>query len=222
VRLGLLGPLLGKGPPDSGEEQAGGGERGGVDDEGGVAPERRRDDAAQRGPDGEHRPPRRTEQRVRRPEVLTIDEVRERRARRRVEDRGEGGDQREQEVGEPHRARVLHEEEPQAQHGPRRVAPDHEGLTVEAVGQHPAHRRHQEERQLLGRDEDGHRDRGRGELEREPEQGHQEEPVAPERDQGGGVGPPEVPVASQQRQGGPEAPRFLDRLAHRHGDLPDY
>jgi len=47
----------------------------------------------------------------------------------------------------------------------------------------------------------------------QPEQGDQQEPIAPQRDQRGDIEAAEVPIAAKQREAGPKAALDLDRFA---------
>ncbi len=80
-----------------------------------------------------------------------------------------------------------------------------EPAAVDPVGQHAGRGRRQEERQLLRHDREPDVDRAAGGLQDQAGDGHEEEPVAAQRDHRRQEQPPEVPVAPEQRQAGAEA-----------------
>ena len=160
------------------------------------------------------------EQRVRRPEVLGVDEVREGGARGRVEHGGERRDRREQDVDEPDRARRrARAGTPGTRTARASVAGDHQPPAVEPV------REHARRRATSGRTEAPAPRSGRPprraepvSVEREPEQGDQ---------RGTSRRPSEMSEATyslrksrlraEQGERGPQASQLLDRLARRHG-----
>jgi len=184
--------------PDAREQDRRRGERDRVDEECSVAAEDRGDDAAEGRSHREHRPPQRAAERVRRREVGRIDHVRDRGGRRGVEDRGEKRKDGQQDVREPEIARADREEgdtDPR----PSDVAHDHEPPAVEPVGEPAGPRRRDEDRELLGDDQEADGDRLAGHLQDEPPERHEQEPVASERDHGRDEEPPEVAVPAEER-----------------------
>src|SRR4029453_17240539 len=123
---------------------------------------------------------------------------------------------------EPGEILRSYEEETEDEDRPGEVERDHEPSPVHPVRPHPAERRGEEVRQFLGGDRERHRDRLPREVEHQPEQGDQQEPVPTKRDHRREVQPAEVPVAPEQGDGGPKAAQRLDRFARIHVDLQEY
>ena len=203
-------------------------ERGRVHDDRDVGPEHPRHDPAEGAADREHRAPQRPRERVRDGEVALVHQVRHRRHRGRLERGREHRRRGQQDVDEPREVLGPHQEEPEHQDRPGEVAGDHEPAPVEPVREHAGERRGREVREVLRRDRERHGDRLTGQVEHQPEQGDQQEPVPTQRDHRREVQPAEVPVAPEQGDGGPKAALRLDpvralprRFARLPADGPD-
>ena len=96
-------------------------------------------------------------------------------------------------------------QESQTQDGARDVGDDHQPFPVDAVGQHARERRHDEVGQILRRQQERDGERGAGEVEHQPEERDQQEPVAAERDGRRQVDPAEVAVPAKERDARPDA-----------------
>ena len=154
-------------------------ERDRVDRKRGVAAEDGRDDAAERRADGEHGSPQRPVERVGRREVRGIDDVGQRRRGRRIEHGRAEREADEQHVGEPQVLR-SDQQERGADPGAQQVADDHQPAPVEAVGEPSGPRRRDEDRDLLGEDQDADRRGLAGGLQDQAAEGDEQKPVPAE------------------------------------------
>jgi hypothetical protein len=170
------------GTPDGRHKERGDRERGGVSDERRLPPEHRGEGAPDRRAEGEHRAPGGAEQRRRLLQFLGVSGE--------VGDGGLGG--RQDEGAERGDRRLRHEGQPEATgpHGEQRQCGDHlhrgdrhdDPAAVEAVCGGAGHCGHEEPRQRLGHEHEGHEQAGSAEVVDQAEQGHVAEPVAQVRD----------------------------------------